>query len=89
MRALLTAVIVMGVLIVAMTATLAVVIVRRLAVAPTLLAQAMKEAPGTHMQAIAPAGDRLAVLLQGGGADRIVLLDPRSGQVVGRIGLAQ
>ena len=88
MRALLTAVVVMGVLIVAMVATLVVVIVRRLAVPSPLLAQAMNEAPGTHMQAIASAGDRLAVLLQGGGADRIVLLDPHSGQVVGRIGLA-
>ena len=87
MRALLTAVVVMGVLIVAMVATLVVVIVRRLAVPPAL-AQALNEAPGTHIQAIASAGDRLAVLLQGGGADRIVLLDPRSGQVVGRIGLA-
>ena len=87
MRALLTAVVAMGVLIVAMVATLVVVIVRRLAVPPAL-APALHAAPGTQIQAIASAGDRLAVLLQGGGADRIVLLDPRSGQVVGRIGLA-
>ena len=41
------------------------------------------------MQALGAAGDRLAVLLQGGGPDRVLLLDPRSGQVVGRVGLAR
>ena len=89
MRALLTAVVVMGVLIVAMVATLVFVIARRLSGSPLLAAQVMEEAPDTRMQAIAQAGDRLAVLLQGGGPDRIVLIDPHSGQVVGRIGLAR
>ncbi len=89
MRALLTAVVVMGVLIVAGVATLAVTIMRRLAAPQSHVAQIMAEPPGTRVQAISQAGDRLAVLLQGGGPDRIVLLDPHSGQVVGRIGLPQ
>ena len=41
------------------------------------------------MQAIVPAGDRLAILLTGGGPDRVVLLDPRTGDLVGRVGLSQ
>ena len=88
MRALVAAVVVMSVLIVAGVATLAVTIVRRLA-APPLQAttETLDEPAGTHMQQIATAGDRLAVLLSGGGPDRVVLLDPRSGQVTGRIGL--
>ena len=88
MRALVAAVVVMGVLIVAGVATLAVTIVRRLAAPPLQAAAATLDEPaGTHMQQLAAAGDRLAVLLSGGGPDRIVLLDPRSGQVTGRIGL--
>jgi len=45
------------------------------------------EPDGTRIAGVAAAGDRLAVQLQGGGPDRIVLVDPRSGAVVGRIGL--
>jgi len=33
--------------------------------------------------------DRLAVQLQGGGADRVVLVDPDSGAVAGRITLGR
>jgi hypothetical protein len=34
-------------------------------------------------------GDRLVVQLAGGGADRLVFLDARTGAVVGRVGLAR
>ena len=89
MRAMLAVVIVMGVLIVLGVATLAVTVVRRLS-GPTLQAPlVLNEPSGTHMLGMTSAGDRLAVLLQGGGPDRILLLDPRSGQVLGRIGLPQ
>ena len=88
-RGLLTAVIVMGVLIVAGVAVLGVTIVRRLGTSPSLAAATLDEPPGTHLQQIAPAGDRLALLLTGGGPDRIVLLDPRTGQVTGHIGLTR
>ena len=90
MRALVAAVIVMSVLIVAGVATIAVTIVRRLAVPPLQATAATLDEPaGTHLQQIATAGDHLAILLSGGGPDRIVLLDPRSGQVTGRIGLSR
>ena len=102
-RALLTVVVVMGVLIVAGVLTLAITIFHRLGPSPagtaTLLEATavpgnatttlLDEQPGTRIQSVTATGDRLAVLLQGGGADRIVLLDPRSGQVVGHIGLAR
>ncbi len=47
----------------------------------------LDEPAGTRIAGIAAVGDRLAVQLQGGGADRVVLLDPHTGAVVGRIGL--
>ena len=88
MRALLVAVVVMGVLIVAGVATLAVTIVQRLSAAPPGEARSLlDEPPGTRMQSIAAAGGELAVLLTGGGADRIVLIDPRTGRASRRIGL--
>ena len=87
MRGLLAAVIVMSVLIVVGVAVLAVTIVRRLSNPATPAEVTLSEPTGTHMQAIASAGDRLAVLLIGGGADRIVLLDPRTGKATGHIAL--
>ncbi len=89
MKAMLAAVIGMGVLIVLGVAVLAVTVIRRLSVAPMQAALVIDEPAGTHMLGMAAAGDRLAVLLQGGGPDRVVLLDPRSGQIVGRVGLAR
>jgi hypothetical protein len=47
----------------------------------------LDEPAGTRIAGIASAGDRLAVRLQGGGSDRVVLVDPRTGAVAGRIGL--
>ena len=87
MRGLLASVIIMGVLIVVGVATLAVTIVRRLSSAPQQAELVLNEPPGTRFQSIASAGDRLAILLTGGGPDRIVLLDPRTGQATGHIGL--
>jgi hypothetical protein len=55
---------------------------------PVAAASVLLEEPaGTRIVGIAAAGDRLAVQLQGGGADRVVLVDPRNGDVVGRIGV--
>ena len=81
MRGLMAAVIGMGVLIVAGVAVLVVTVVHRLGSQPALAAQSLDEPPGTHLQQIAPAGDRLAILLTGGGPDRVILLDPRTGAV--------
>jgi len=92
MRATMVAAIVMAVLIVIGTTVLVVVVARRLGGAAETRAGApialqLGEPEGTRIAGVAAAGDRLAVQLQGGGPDRIVLVDPRSGAVVGRIGL--
>jgi hypothetical protein len=90
MRGLQAAVILMGVLIVVGVGVVGLTIVRRLsAPAPGAVALVLDEPAGTRMAGTASAGDRLAVLLQGGGPDRMVLIDPRTGAVAGRVGLAR
>jgi hypothetical protein len=88
-RALLAAVIGMGVLIVLGVGVIGVTIARRMAAAPGGAAAVLDEPAGTRIAAVAGAGERLAVLLQGGGPDRVVLVDPRTGAVSGRVGLAR
>ncbi len=104
MRALTVVTIVMGVMILAGTGVLVAVIAHRIfspapsgaslsggastaGAAPVSLV--LDEPAGTRIAGIAAAGDRLAVQLQGGGTDRVVLVDPRSGAVTGRIALAR
>ena len=92
MRILRVLVIVMGVFIVVATTVLIVLIVHRLSGTPvtgqaTAITAQLDELAGTHIVTIVAAGDRLAIQLQGGGPDRVVLLDPRNGAVVGRIAL--
>ena len=90
MRFLKVLTIVMGVLIVLATTVLIVLIARRIGgvgAAPTSIAVLLDEPSGTRIAGIASAGDRLALQLNGGGPDRVLLVDPRSGAVVGRIGL--
>jgi hypothetical protein len=48
----------------------------------------LNEPPGSHITGIAAIQDRLAVALQGGGTDRVLLIDPHTGTVTGRISLA-
>ncbi len=93
MRALKIATIVMGVLIVAGTAVLIAGLLRRsggLAVNgfPAVITAVLAEPAGTHIAGIAAVQDRLALQLQGGGEDRVVLVDPKTGAVAGRITLA-
>jgi hypothetical protein len=90
MRGLQAAVILMGVLIVVGVGVIGTTIVRRLG-APTAapLALVLDEPAGTRMVSADGAGDRLAVLLQGGGPDRVVLVDPRTGLMAGRVQLAR
>ena len=62
---------------------------RVLAPAPVVGAAAtLGEPAGTHVGGFAAVGDRLALLLQGGGADRVVLLDARDGSRVGTIAIS-
>jgi hypothetical protein len=96
MRALKIAVIVMGVLIVVGTTALIVVVVHRMssprslvATLPASVAATLDEPAGTRIAGIAAARDRLAIQLQGGGADRVVLIDPDTGAVTGRISLVR
>jgi len=91
MRALKFLTVAMGVLILAGTAVLVGVIFHR-ATAPAVsrpVALVLDQPEGTRIAGIAATQDRLAVQLQGGGADRIVLVDPRTGTVTGRIALAK
>ncbi len=91
MRALLVAVIVMGVLIVAGVATIAVTVVSRLSGsgAAGVATRAMLDEPeGTRIAGLSVAADRVAVQLQGGGADRVVVVETRTGHVIARIALA-
>src|ERR1700722_19754577 len=94
MRALKIATIVMGVLIVLGTSVVLVTIVKRTMSGPAAVpekpfAAVLDEPAGTAIVGIAPVRDRLAVQLHGGGVDRVVLIDPASGAVVGRIALAR
>jgi hypothetical protein len=95
MRALKVAVVVMGVLIVVGTVGLVVGIARRGSMPPAqaslpVFATALLDEPaGTRIAAVVPVRDRLAVWLQGGGTDRVVLIDPVTGSVAGRIALAR
>ena len=88
MRFLKVLVIAMGVLILSATTLLVVIVARRIGGAGQASvpgALLLDELPGARIVGIAQAGDRLAIQLQGGGADRVVLLDPRTGAVTGRI----
>jgi hypothetical protein len=93
MRALKVAVIVMGVLIVAGTIGLMWGILRRAnnslsAGLPPVVTAVLQEPEGTRIVGIAALPDRLALQLQGGGSDRVVLVDPKTGALAGRISLA-
>jgi len=90
MRALIAATVVMGVMIVAGTATLLVLVAQRLGGSGAPQAPLVLDEPaGTRIAGLAAMSDRLAVQLQGGGPDRVVLVDPRSLRVLGHIALAR
>jgi hypothetical protein len=86
--------VVMGMLILVGTTVVVVTIARRAgsrqAVVPTRFQVVLREPAGTRIGSITAVGDQLAVLLQGGGsADRVVLVDPRTGTQMGRLQVAQ
>lgn len=92
LRALKIAAIGMAVLIVLGTSGLFVVMMKRGGSSPNVpvnLAAVLDEPVGTRIMGIAVVQDRLAVQLQGGGVDRVLLLDPRTGAVAGRISLGR
>ena len=92
MRAVRFAAIAMGVLIVLGTTVILVTIIKRTVSGPAALpekayAAVLDEPEGTTIAGIAQVRDRLAVQLRGGGADRLLLIDPGTGTVVGRLSL--
>lgn len=96
MRWLMVLVVAMGVLIVAGVTTIGVTIVHRMSVAPPTVVHdavmhdaVLDEPAGTHIAGVSALPDRLALRLVGGGADRVVVVDLRTGQVVGRAALAR
>ena len=90
MRALMVLVVGMGVLIVAGVAGLIAVVASRTGAlhGPAFASAVLDEPAGTRIAGIASVGDGLALQLQGGGADRVVVVDPQ-GRVVRRLGLAR
>jgi len=89
-RLLKVAVVVMGVLIVAGVGTLVALLAQRMSPAAGPIASAVLDEPaGTRIAGTSAAPDRLAVQLQGGGPDRVVVVDTRTGRVLGRVGLAR
>jgi hypothetical protein len=91
LRALKIATVGMGVLILLGTSVLIVTIFKRASIPIPMvnIAAVLDEPAGTRIAGIAAVQDRLALLLQGGGVDRVVLVDPRTGAAVARISLRQ
>ena len=94
MRAVKIATIAMGVLILLGTTVILVTIIKRTVSGPAgqpekVFASVLDEPVGTGIVGIASARDRLAVQLRGGGTDRVLLIDPASGAVVGKVSLGR
>lgn len=91
MRALKVAVLVMAILIVLGTTTLVVLIVKRLTALPPPPLPAttamLHEPAGSRIVGLAGVGGLIAVALSGGGPDRVVLIDPHTGQMAGNLTL--
>ncbi len=89
MRVLTALTVAMGVLILVGTTVLVVTIVKRAGAPPVGAAMSiiLQEPAGTRIVGMVAVADQLALELQGGGPDRVVLVDPRSGAVGGRVSL--
>ncbi len=87
MRALKVLVVVMGVLIVAGVVVVVATIAQRMNPAKLAAPAPLDEPVGTRIAQISAAGDRVVLLLQGGGPDRVAVLDLRTGHVIAHAGL--
>jgi hypothetical protein len=84
------AVIIMGVLIVAGVVGLGVALTQRLSGQAASVASVLLDEPaGSRIAGVSASPDRLAVQLQGGGPDRVILVDTKAGRVLGRVALAR
>jgi hypothetical protein len=91
-RPLLIAVIAMGVLILLVTTVVIVKLVKDVVTAPasvTLTTTMLHQPAGSHIVTITTVGGRLGVLVEGGGPDRVLFVDPDSGRVAGQMMLGQ
>ncbi len=89
MRGLIALTVVMGVILVAGTGLLGILIFHRLSVPSAPVPDLYLDEPlGTRIAGLTSIGDRLALHLTGGGRDRILVVDLAHGRVVGHIGLA-
>ncbi len=90
MRALKAAVVIMGVLIVAGVVGLGVALTQRLSgQAGTNASVVLDEPVGSRIVGASVSPDRMAVQVQGGGPDRVVMVDTKAGRVLGRVSLAR
>ena len=93
MRGLLALVVVMGAMIVAGLGVIGVTVAHRLthveSPSGTPFAVVAEEPAGTQITGVSGLGDRLAIVLRGGGPDRIVLVAAGDGRVLGTIRLAR
>jgi hypothetical protein len=87
MRALKILVVVMAVMIVAGVVVLGVTVSSRMGTPKPAPPALLDEPAGTRIAQISAAGDRVVLLLQGGGPDRVVALDLRTGLVLAHAGL--
>lgn len=90
MRALKILTVVMGVMIIVGVVALGVVMTQRLGGigAASAVSATLDEPAGTTIAGIAATADRIAIQLRGGGPDRVVLIDPKTGKPVGAVKLA-
>jgi hypothetical protein len=91
-RPLLIAVIAMGVLILLVTTVVVVKLVKDMVSGPpsvSLTTTMLRQPAGSHIVTITTVGDRLGVLLSGGGPDRILFVEPDTGKVAGQLMLGQ
>ncbi len=90
MRGLLVAVVAgMGLLILAGVTTIGLTIAHRMVAVPPAAPDVVLDEPaGTRIVEVSALSDRLALRLQGGGPDRVVVVDLRNGKVIGRAALA-
>jgi hypothetical protein len=91
-RPLLIVVIAMAVLIFIVTTVVVVKLIKDFVTSPapvTMTAATLRQPLGSHIVTITTVGSRLAVLLSGGGPDRVLLVDPDNGRVAGQLLLSQ
>lgn len=89
MRGLVALAVGLGVLIVIGIGVIAFTIINRIASvgADRVTSVTLEEPPGSRIASQSLGGDRVSLQLEGGGPDRLVIIDLRNGKVLGRVTL--